>query len=107
MMVRASDRSGGLTGRSSGLGARAALFAALVLLLAMVAQPGYAIGPADRPAQAANDLGTVRADGVTLTDSLGSFGQANAYGFRVVDGPGTVQVYVGDLWYDVEVLLLR
>jgi hypothetical protein len=44
---------------------------------------------------------------VTLTDSLGSFEQANAYTFRVDDGSSTIQLYVGDLWYDVEVLLWR
>jgi hypothetical protein len=86
---------------------RAAVVAVLVVLLAAVAEPGYAGGPAALPAQAAVDLGAIRADGLTLVDALGSFGQANAYAFRVGDGPGTVQVYVGDLWYDVEVLLWR
>jgi hypothetical protein len=85
----------------------AALVVVLTLALSLIAEPGYAIGPASLPAQAANDLGTIRADGVTLTDSLGGFDQANAYSFRVADGPGSVQVYVGDLWYDVDVLLLR
>jgi hypothetical protein len=91
--------------------ARATLIVVLALLLMGVPGPGYAAGPAGGPAAgpalAAMDLGAVRADGVTLTGSLGSFGQANAYAFQVTDGPGTVQVYVGDLWYDVEVLLLR
>jgi hypothetical protein len=87
---------------------RAALMLALAgQLVTIDARPGYAGAPSALPAQAASDLGTVRADGVTLTDSLGSFGQANAYTFRVADGPGAAQVYVGDLWYDVEVLLLR
>jgi hypothetical protein len=95
------------TRRARARGARAAVAAVLVVLLAVLAEPGYAGGPSAAPAQAAADLGTVRAEGVTLTDSLGSFGQANAYTFRVGDGPGSVQVYVGDLWYDVEVLLLR
>jgi len=89
---------------------RTALVVVLTLTLALAAQPGYAVGPADAPgaapAQATNDLGTVHTDGVTLTDGLSSYGQANAYTFRVADGPGSVQVYVGDLWYDVEVLLL-
>jgi hypothetical protein len=84
-----------------------ALVAALTLLLALAAEPGYAAGPARSPALATHDLGTIRADGATLADSLGSFGQANAYTFRVADGPSSVQVYVGDLWYDVDVLLLR
>ena len=97
----------GLTRRPRSFLARAAAIAALVLLLGALPSPGYAGGPADLPAQAASDLGTVRADGVTVFDSLGSFGQANAYTFRVADGPSTAQVYVGDLWYDVEVLLLR
>jgi len=97
----------GLTRRSRGFLASAAAIAALVLLLGVRAEPGYAGGPAILPAQAASDLGTVRADGVTVYDSLASFGQANAYTFRVAEGPGTIQVYVGDLWYDVEVLLLR
>src|SRR3954447_8582606 len=103
-----------LTGQSRGPGGRrvaervsTALVVVLTLTLALAAQPGYAVGPANMPAQAANDLGTVHTEGVTLTDGLGSFGQANAYTFRVADGPGSVQVYVGDLWYDVEVLLLR
>jgi hypothetical protein len=91
---------------------RATLVVVLTLALSLVAEPGYALGPADvpiraAPAQAASDLGAVHADGVTLTDGLGTFGQANAYTFRVTDGPGSVQVYVGDLWYDVDVLLLR
>src|SRR6185295_3764231 len=80
---------------------RAAVVAVLVVLLAAVAEPGYAGGPAALSSQAAADLWTVRADGVTLVDALSSFGQANAYAFRVGDGPGTVQLYVGDLWYDV------
>jgi hypothetical protein len=99
--------------------ARTAMVVVLAVLLTMVPASGFAAGPAGGPvsgsvngpvagpAQAMQDLGALRADGVTLTDSLGSFGQANAYSFRVTDGPGTVQVYVGDLWYDVEVLLLR
>jgi len=86
---------------------RAALVAVLTLALTLMAEPGYAVGPAALPAQATSDLGTVHADGVTLTGSLGSFGQVNAYTFRVTDGPGSAQVYVGDLWYDVEVLLLQ
>jgi hypothetical protein len=96
-----------LIGRPGAFLTRAAAIAALVLLLGALAEPGYAGGPAGLPAQAASDLGTVRADGVTVYDSLGSFEQANAYTFRVADGPSTVQVYVGDLWYDVEVLLWR
>jgi len=87
--------------------ARAAVAAALAVLLAVLAEPGYARGPSGQPARAASDLGTVRADGVTLTDALGSFEQANAYTFRVADGSSTVQLYVGDLWYDMEVLLWR
>src|SRR5215212_2049668 len=87
--------------------ARAALAAVLALLLVTVPGPGHAAGPAPVPARATMDLGALRADGVTLKGSLGSFGQANAYTFQVADGPGTVQVYVGDLWYDVDVLLLR
>jgi hypothetical protein len=86
---------------------RATVAVVFVVLLAILAEPGYARGPSELPTQAASDLGTVRADGVTLVDALGSFGQANAYTFRVVDGPSTVQVYVGDLWYDVEVQLWR
>jgi hypothetical protein len=96
-----------LTHRPRAFLASTAAIAALVLCLGVHAEPGYAGGSASLPAQAAADLGTVRADGVTVYDSLGSFGQANAYTFRVADGPSTVQVYVGDLWYDVEVLLLR
>lgn len=99
--------AGGPGGRRVTERVGAALVVVLTLALSLVAETGYAIGPANLPAQAANDLGTIRADGVTLTDSLGSFGQANAYTFRVADGPGSVQVYVGDLWYDVDVLLLR
>jgi hypothetical protein len=44
---------------------------------------------------------------VTVVDSLDSFGQANAYALRVADEPGTLQLYLGDLWYDVEVMLWR
>jgi len=83
--------------------------------LSVPAAPGYARGPADAPlngpaaapAQAARDLGSPQAEGVTVMDTLGSFSQANAYTFQVADGKSSVQVYVGDLWYDVEVLLLR
>src|SRR4051812_49630450 len=111
MAPRLTGQSRGPGGRRVAERVRAALVVVLTLALALAAQPGYAVGPTDAPvgapAQAANDLGTVHADGVTLTDGLGSFGQANAYAFRVADGPGSVQVYVGDLWYDVEVLLLR
>jgi hypothetical protein len=96
---------------ASGRLARTTFVLAVALLLALVAEPGHAVGPATGPAvlpaRAANDLGAVRAEGVTLTDALESYGQANAYTFRVADGPGSVQVYVGDLWYDVDVLLLR
>lgn len=87
--------------------ARATIIVVLMLLGSLVAEPGHAAGPVAAPALAANDLGTVRAEGVTLTDSLGSFGQANAYTFRVADGRSSVHLYVGDLWYDVDVLLLR
>src|ERR1044071_7265070 len=100
----------GLTRRPRAFPTGAAAITALVLFLSVYAEPGYAGSPSGLPAPAApvgSDLGTVRADGVTVYDSLGSFGQANAYTFRVADGPSTVQVYVGDLWYDVEVLLLR
>lgn len=87
---------------------RAAAAVALVLvLLAVPAELGHAGGPSSAPVGAASDLGTVRADGVTLFDSLSGYEQANAYTFRVADGPSTIQLYVGDLWYDVEVLLWR
>jgi len=87
--------------------ARAAVAAALVFLLAAFAEPGHAGSPLGLPAWASNDLGAVRADGVTVFDSFGSFEQANAYTFRVADGPGTAEVHVGDLWYDVDVMLWR
>jgi hypothetical protein len=78
----------------------------LTVLLAFVA-PAYAWSPSELPVGAVSDLGTVRADGVTKVDALGSFQQANAYTFRVADGPATAEIYVGDLWYDVEVMLWR
>ena len=81
----------------------AAVATLVAVLVGVGAAPGHAGAPSDAPAAA--DLGTVRADGVTLTDAHGSAEQANAYTFRVADGPGTVQVYVGDLWYDVDVVL--
>ena len=84
---------------------RAVAAAALVVLLLMLAQPGLAAGPAAHPSRAAHDLGTPRADGVTMVDSLGSYPQANAYIFRVADGSSAAHVYLGDLWYDVDVLL--
>ncbi|MFN8636887.1 MAG: hypothetical protein U0893_23820 [Chloroflexota bacterium] len=87
--------------------AGAALTAVVALFPAAPATPSYAGSPADAPAQAARDLGAPRAEGVTLMDSFASFSQANAYTFQVPDGSSTVQVYVGDLWYDVEVLLLK
>ena len=107
MMSRLLRRAGRPAAGRSAAAEWAVVAAALLVLQTIGAAPGYAAGPPTLPARAASDLGTVRADGVTLTDSLASFGQANAYTFRVVDGPGAVQVYVGDLWYDVEVLLLR
>jgi hypothetical protein len=97
----------GLTCRLSGYLARAAFIAALAFLPVAFPAPGYAGSPGELPALASNDLGTVRADGTTLRDTLSGFEQANAYTFRVADGPGTAEVYVGDLWYDVDVMLWR
>ena len=85
--------------------ARAAVAAALVLLSVPFAEPGHAGSPGGLLAQATSDLGAVRADGVTVVDSFGSFEQAKAYTFQVAAGPGTAEVYVGDLWYDVEAML--
>jgi hypothetical protein len=85
--------------------ARAAAAAALVVLLLAVAQPGLASGPAAYPSRAVHDLGAPRADGVTMVDSLDSDAHVKAYAFRVDDGAGAVHVYLGDLWYDVDVLL--
>lgn len=85
-----------------------AVMATVVALFpAASATPGYAGSPSDAPAQAARDLGAPRTEGATLMDSFSTFSQANAYTFQVPDGSSTVQVYVGDLWYDVDVLLLR
>ena len=115
------QRRRGVTPRAGTVLVRVAVIAAaLLVLLAPFAESGYAgspvaglpgesyaAGPGEGPAGATSDLGAVRADGVAVFDALASFGGANAYTFRVTDGPGTAEVYVGDLWYDVDVLLWR
>lgn len=98
-------RTSGLTRSARTRLARAAATAALAFLLAAFAEPGYAGSPHGLPVRATSDLGVLRADGVTAVDSFGSFEQANAYTFRVDDGPGTAEIHIGDLWYDVEVML--
>ena len=57
--------------------------------------------------QSTRDLGTPDAGGVSQTDRFQSFSQAKVYTFAVPPGPATVQVYLGDLWYDVDLSLWR
>ena len=52
-------------------------------------------------------IGTPDAHGVTITDALSYSGQARAYKFRVGPQTSTAHVYLGDLWYDVDMALWR
>jgi hypothetical protein len=93
--------------------ARMALLAVLAALLLLPAEPAASFeataAPARLapPAQSVSDLGSPDGSGTTRVDRLAGPGQANAYTFTVGPGQSTVQVYVGDLWYDVDVSLWR
>lgn len=108
-VIRVSERrpvaGGGATGpvRSGRLsGGRAGLAAILVVLILAVSLPPHA---AAGPLSAVESLGAPQADGVTVTGQLANGQQAAAYVFSVHGGPSTAHIYVGDLWYDVEVRL--
>ena len=75
-------------------------------LLLMIAPADARAGFAPR-SQATRDLGTPDAGGVSRTDRFESLGQVNVYTFAVPPGPAAVHVYLGDLWYDVDLSLWR
>ena len=52
-------------------------------------------------------IGTPDAGGVTLQGRLEYAGQARAYKFRVGPEPQAAHIYLGDLWYDLDVALWR
>jgi hypothetical protein len=52
-------------------------------------------------------LGTPDAEGITLQDALEHSGQVRAYKFRVGPEPRALHLYLGDLWYDLDVALWR
>jgi hypothetical protein len=83
---------------------RAALLTIIAFGLLLAAEPARS-EPGPSPDLQVTDLGAPDANGVTLTDRLASSGQTNAYTFSVAAGPSTIQVYVGDLWYDIDVSL--
>jgi hypothetical protein len=52
-------------------------------------------------------LGVPDAQGVTLTGAITRAGQVRAYKFRAGPGPAATHLYLGDLWYDLDVSLYR
>jgi hypothetical protein len=52
-------------------------------------------------------IGTPDAHGVTITDALTYSGQVRAYKFRVGPQTSAAHIYLGDLWYDVDLALWR
>ncbi len=52
-------------------------------------------------------LGAPDAEGVTLRDALVHTEQVRAYKFRVGPGPRAAHLYLGDLWYDLDLYLYR
>jgi hypothetical protein len=86
------------------LATRLALLAILGLSALLTAEPARYQAHAS-PMLQLRDLGTPDANGVTMVERLAGVGQVNGYTFRVGPGPGTIQVYVGDLYYDVDVSL--
>lgn len=85
--------------------ARALLAVLLVTLTLASPAAGSASAPGGLPLQGWSDLGALYADGTTLVDALDSFEQANVYQFQVTSASGAAHIYVGDLWYDVDVSL--
>ncbi|HZR99467.1 MAG TPA: hypothetical protein VFE37_12215 [Chloroflexota bacterium] len=51
-------------------------------------------------------IGTPDAQGITLHDALVHAAQVRAYQFQVVE-PSAAHIYLGDLWYDLDVALWR
>jgi len=86
---------------------RVALLATLALGLLLTTAPVDARAGFAPPSQATRDLGTPDAGGVSQTDRFQGFGEVKVYTFAVPPGPATVQVYLGDLWYDVDLSLWR
>ena len=91
---------------------RFAALAAIVVALAAVA------GPADVRGQVACEgehdsfttacfLGAPDAHGVTLQEAITYAGQVRAYKFRVGPGSRAAHLYLGDLWFDLDVQLYR
>jgi hypothetical protein len=52
-------------------------------------------------------LGAPDAQGVTLRDALVHTGQVRAYKFRVGPSSRAAHLYLGDLWYDIDLYLYR
>src|SRR6266536_155309 len=93
--------------RSAVVVTRTVMLAILAVGLLLTAEPAASQTRLAPVSQAATDLGAPDAGGVTRVDQLLSVGQANAYTFSVPAGPSAIHVYVGDLWYDVDVSLWR
>jgi hypothetical protein len=86
---------------------RLALLAILALGLLLSADPAMSQARLAPALQSTTDLGAPDEGGVTREDRLAGTGQARAYTFTVGPGSSVIQVYVGDLWYDVDVTLWR
>jgi len=86
---------------------RLALPASLGLGLLLTTTPVTFQAGAEPLPQATRDLGTPGAGGVSRTDRFAGLGQANVYTFAMPPGSATVHVYLGDLWYDVDLSLWR
>ena len=64
-------------------------------------------GGRQEAAVAVCDLPPPDAQGVTVRGSFNRLGDLSVFRFRVADEASTVQIYVGDLWYQVAVSLWR
>jgi hypothetical protein len=86
----------------------AVLSGALSLTVGSVRAQGLVVCQAAHESfESACFIGTPDAQGVTLRDRLDAPGQVRAYRFRVEPEPRAGYIYVGDLWFDVEVALWR
>ena len=86
---------------------RLAMLATFALALLLTTEPARSQVRLAPEFQSTRDLGTPDASGVTQTERFQGPSQVNAYTFSAPPGPSAIHVYVGDLYYDVDVSLWR
>src|SRR5438046_250507 len=99
--------------RRSGLMYRArGVLLSVLLALGLSLQPATTRGQFECPAEhgtldTACFIGTPDEQGVTLSGALVHAAQVRAYKFRVSRSASAAHIYLGDLWYDLDVTLYR